>query len=114
MIVEQVNRLIKVRELKLLLGQFETLHSQYAEKFILVENPAKTVLENFSEFARIHKNLQEKLQEIADFYFKNRETFFSYAGIEEDVMILLNVGAEQDVMYFNILDMIQDLKTEKE
>ena len=112
--IETVNRLIKIRELKLLLGQFETLHNLYAEKFILVENPAKIVLENFSEFTRIHKNLQEKLQEIADFYFKNRETFSSYADVEKKVTALLNAGAKQDVIHFDILDMIQDLKTEKE
>lgn len=44
----------------------------------------------FEEYERLHKNIQEKLQEIAIFYYKNRD----YLGmeIESNVIKLLNIG----------------------
>lgn len=112
-IEKQVERLIKLRELKLLIEQFEAIYGLYAEKFIQVENPARMILENLCEFTRIHKNAQEKLQEIASFYFNNREYFFSYSDVEEKIMALLNVGVEHGEIFINILDMVQEIK-EKE
>lgn len=80
-----LERLIKNRELRMLIGQYEEI----CEKFMaLSEWPA--VFVKFEEYERLHKNLQEKLQEIAVFYYGNRNYFPN--EIESEIIKLLNIG----------------------
>lgn len=46
----------------------------------------------FEEYERLHKNLQEKLQEVAVFYYGNRNYF--PGEVESEIIKLLNIGQD--------------------
>lgn len=80
-----LKRLIKNRELRMLIGQYEEIN-----KKIMALSEWPIVFVKFGEYERLHKNLQEKLQEIAVFYYGNRNYFPN--EIESEIIKLLNIG----------------------
>ena len=86
-----LERLIKNREIRLLVKQYEEINEKLIEKFLNAEVwSTGKVLFDFDEYERVHRNAQEKLQEIAVFFYGNRDYF--PIELEVQILKLLNSG----------------------
>lgn len=99
-----VEKLIKNREIQLLIRQFESISDRlmniYQRGMMIDIN-----LFNFGEYEKTHQEMQSKLQEIAVYFYSNREYFPS--KMEEDMLKLLEGGRREQVIYEEVKNIIE-------
>ena len=65
----------------------------------------------FSNYERLHKNLQEKLQEIAVFYYGNRNYFTG--EVESKILKLLNIGQDIQKNFEETKELLEMIQKER-
>ena len=96
-----VEKFIKNHETQLLIRQFESIH----DRLIHIYERGMIGLFDFSEYEKIHKEMQNKLQEIAVYFYSNREYFPS--NIEEEILKLLEGGRREQEIYEQLKNTIE-------
>lgn len=93
-----IEKLIRIYEIQRLIGQFEFIQ----DRLLNIYRGGKTVVIffDFDEYEKTHKEMQSKLQEIAVYFYSNREYFSS--NIEEEILKLLEGGRKEQELFESI------------
>lgn len=97
-----IEKLIKDREIQLLIRQLETIQNRLMN---IYQIGMMTSLFNFSEYEKTHGEMQNKLQEIAVYFYSNREYFPT--KIERGILKLLEGGRREQENYERIKTIIE-------
>lgn len=96
-----IEKLIKSREIQLLIRQFESIH----DRLMNIYQRGMIGFFDFSEYEKTHKEMQNKLQEIAVYFYSNREYFPT--KIEEEILKLLEGGRQEQEIYEQLKNIIE-------
>jgi hypothetical protein len=97
-----IEKLIKSREIQLLIRQFESIHDKLMR---IYQRGMTTGLFDFGEYEKTHQEMQDKLQEIAVYFYSNREYFPT--KIEGEILKLLEGGRREQENYERIKNIIE-------
>ena len=97
-----IEKLIKSREIQLLIRQFESIHDKLMR---IYQRGMTTGLFDFNEYEKTHQEMQDKLQEIAVYFYSNRDYFPT--KIEGEILKLLEGGRQEQVIYQQIKNIIE-------
>jgi hypothetical protein len=97
-----IEKLIKDREIQLLIRQLETIQNRLMN---IYQRGMTTGLFDFGEYEKTHQEMQDKLQEIAVYFYSNREYFPT--KIEGEILKLLEGGRQEQVIYQQIKNIIE-------
>lgn len=96
-----IERFLKSQEIQNLIKQFESIHN----RLVNVYQRGMIGLFDFSEYEKIHGEMQNKLQEIAVYFYSNREYFPT--KIEGEILELLEGGRQEQEIYEQIKNIIE-------
>lgn len=96
-----IEKLIKNRESQLLVMQFESIHGRLMD----IYQKGMVGIFNFDEYEKTHKEMQNKLQEIAVHFYSNREYFPT--NVEEEILKLLEGGRQEQKIYEQLKNTIE-------
>jgi hypothetical protein len=97
-----IEKLIKDREIQLLIRQLETIQNRLMN---IYQRGMTTGLFDFGEYEKTHGEMQDKLQEIAVYFYSNREYFPT--KIEGEILKLLEGGRREQENYERIKNIIE-------
>ena len=97
-----IERFLKSQEIQNLIRQFESIHDRL---MCIYQRGLMTGLLDFSEYEKTHQEMQSKLQEIAVYFYSNREYFPT--KIEGEILKLLEGGRQEQGIYENIKNIIE-------
>ena len=97
-----IEKLIKDREIQLLIRQLETIQNRLMD---IYQRGMMIGLFDFGEYEKTHGEMQSKLQEIAVYFYSNREYFPT--KIEGEILKLLEGGLREQENYERIKTIIE-------
>jgi hypothetical protein len=98
-----IEKLVKNREIQLLIRQFESIHNRLMDIYQI--GMIGLGLFDFGEYEKTHKEMQNKLQEIAVYFYSNRDYFPT--KIEEEILKLLEGGRQEQKIYEHLKNIIE-------
>ena len=96
-----IEKLVKNREIQLLIRQFESIQN----RLMGIYQIGMIGLFDFDEYEKTHQEMQNKLQEIAVYFYINRDYFPT--KIEEGILKLLEGGRREQENYERIKTIIE-------
>lgn len=97
-----IEKLIKDHEIQLLIRQLESIQNRLMD---IYQRSMVIGLFDFSEYEKTHQEMQNKLQEIAVYFYSNREYFPT--KIEGEILKLLEGGRREQENYERIKTIIE-------
>ena len=97
-----IERFLKSQEIQNLIKQFESIHDRLVH---IYQRGLLVGILDFGEYEKTHQEMQNKLQEIAIYFYSNREYFPT--NIEGEILKLLEGGRQEQGIYEQIKNIIE-------